>query len=322
VGCQLLKKKEDDAGAAPVATSSASAAPAAKASEAPEEPEEPKKKKTKEPAAGKVGIKICDDFLADYACHLKKTSPEAAQTTISNMQSAWAQASSNEFAKPVIEQACRTMATSVKSEMKKSGCLKATLDEDDEEEDDDKKKEDEDEKNSRKGTCKRASCNLGTEYCCEYPGKGEYQCVARSAKNGKGARCFAHDNHFVVAMECSQYTGCPAGKKCCKNNLTGTPGFTRSVCADSCDVAEVCIAGGACKDGQTCKTDANERSGGICTGAARLKRTTRSVNVDDMSCPSGYVTMEKVLCAKICKTNADCGTDETCKDNLDTKVCR
>jgi hypothetical protein len=126
-GCQLLKKKQDppaDAGAAPVTTS--------KASSQPEPEEEPKKEKKPGPSsAGKVGIKICDDFLADYACHLKKTSPQAAEATISQLQAGWVQAAAHEVARPGIEMACRSMATSSKSAMKKSGCLKATLEEDD-----------------------------------------------------------------------------------------------------------------------------------------------------------------------------------------------
>jgi hypothetical protein len=316
--CQLLKKKEEDAGAPAAPATTASAAPTAKASasEEPDEPEEPKPKTKDKPSAGKVGIKACDDFLADYACHLKKTSPVAAKQMISNLQTAWAQGASNEVSKPIIEQACRSMATAQKSDMKKSGCLKATLEDDDLEEDDDPKKEEEDDKASKKGTCKRASCNLGTEYCCEYPGKDEYQCVARSAKNGKGARCFAHDNHFVVAMECNQFTGCAGGKRCCKNNLAGFSNFTRSVCADTCDVAEVCIAAGACKDGQTCKTDPSERTGGICVGAAkpnRPKTTVVGVDPQTLECPKGYFGFARTGCKKYCTSEDQCGTEETCR---------
>lgn len=151
------------------------------------------------------------------------------------------------------------------------------------------------------GKCHRGMCDLGKEYCCDAAGSAEHQCVSR-ASGAKMPHCFVDDPTWLIAMECNQFTGC-GGKKCCKRHIAGHPEMTQDICADSCEIAEVCGHGGACKDGQTCKSDDNERSGGICTGAAKA----------EPECTPGASLYAEGLCRIICTSSATmCMNGDTC----------
>lgn len=54
---------------------------------------------------------------------------------------------------------------------------------------------------------------------------------------------------------------------------------------------------------------------------AKPKTTSVGVNAADMTCPNGYMQMQKVMCMKFCKGDDDCGTSEKCKDAGGQKAC-
>jgi hypothetical protein len=140
---------------------------------------------------------------------------------------------------------------------------------------------------------------------------GEEKCVTRAEKRGKASQCTA-DGKWLLAMECSQYTGCPAGQKCCVQEPV--PGFLQSVCATSCQHEEACTVNGACKDpGFACSNAPNSRSGGRCVHKAQ---PPFKVPQPKSGCPGHYMpSINDDDCHLICSKPADCGAGHTCMND-------
>lgn len=83
------------------------------------------------------------------------------------------------------------------------------------------------------------ACATSARNCCDTPGADVHQCVSR-ASAAKMPYCYADDHDWLIAMECNQFTCCGGDKKCCKRHVAGHAEMTQDVCADTCEIAEVC----------------------------------------------------------------------------------
>ncbi|NVB83082.1 MAG: hypothetical protein HOV81_32185 [Kofleriaceae bacterium] len=79
-----------------------------------------------------------------------------------------------------------------------------------------------------------------------------------------------------------------------------------AACSDPPNVGGTCTGNGDCDDGLTCNTAA---AGGYCTQACTMPGQTEG-------CPEESICDEVIdnamECVKICKTSADCRSDQDC----------
>lgn len=91
-----------------------------------------------------------------------------------------------------------------------------------------------------------------------------------------------------------------------------------AACGDPPDVGGTCMGNGDCDDGLTCNTNA---AGGYCTQACPMPGQTEG-------CPENSicdaVSGTAMQCVRICKTSADCRSDQDCNGvtSSNIKACK
>jgi hypothetical protein len=160
------------------------------------------------------------------------------------------------------------------------------------------------------GRCMRHTCDLAHEVCCEDVHSEQHECIARAHLSDK-VHC-GKGPDWLLAMDCAQYTGCGPTKVCCKQPVTGYPGFTQDVCEDTCNGTEACVENGDCKGSHACKSDPSERSGGACVLPPKVKEPFVAP-----PCPAGYMKAQAGYCGLICRDSRECRSGNQCMNEPD-----